>query len=274
DGHTPLHYAAHKGCSSVVEELLKWDASAAYVCDRKWEMTPLLMAGRQGHLQILRKIHSFCPDCCEKVDKRGWNLLHYLAFRVYHPSIAVFSFTLSQMECASIRNLMDWKDALGITPHQVYDAYQPRIARARKSLENSGQKEKKKQIEELLEDIALEEVAECPTEKGSELGTPLLIDKAAFKAFVVTNAMAFIVSVSALSIHFEVGNLLLPKLIFRRTDMIVSRTRSASNLLGLAVIAMVIAFSTGGYVILKPSHELAITSCFISPAFFFLLFYY
>ncbi|MFQ6648915.1 hypothetical protein Gotur_020925, partial [Gossypium turneri] len=282
DGHTPLHYAAHKGCSSVVEELLKWDASAAYVCDRKWEMTPLLMAARQGHLQILRKIHSFCPDSCEKVDKRGWNLLHYLAFRVYHPSIAIFSFTLSQMECASIRNLMDWKDALGITPHQVYDAYRPRIARARKSFENSGQKEIKKQIAELLKDIVSEEVAEWPvshfslptvsaesldktrdahlvvagliatitfaaaitvpgglqTEKGSERGTPLLIDEAAFKAFVVTNAMAFILSVSALSIHFEIVNLLLSKLIFWRADMIVSRTQSVSNLLGRAVIAM------------------------------------
>nr|KJB78135.1 hypothetical protein B456_012G179800 [Gossypium raimondii] len=163
DGHTPLHYAAHKCCSSVVEELLKWDASAAYVCDRKLGMTPLLMAARQGHLQISQKIHSFCPDCCENVDKRGWNLLHFLAFRVYRPRIAIYFFTLSRkMECASIRNLMDWNNALGITPHQVYDAYQPRIARARKSLENSGQKEKKKQIEELLEDIALEEVAECP----------------------------------------------------------------------------------------------------------------
>ncbi|MBA0729088.1 hypothetical protein Golax_020348, partial [Gossypium laxum] len=245
-------------------------------------MTPLLMAARQGHLQILQKIHSFCPDCCEKVDKRGWNLLHFLAFRVYPPRIAVYFFTLSRkMECASIRNLMDWKDNLGITPHQVYDAYRPRIARARKFFENSGQKEKKKQIEKLLEDIALEEVAECPvspfslptvsakslektrdahlvvagliatitfaaaktvpgglqTEKGSERGTPLLIDEAAFKAFVVTNAMAFILSVSALSIHFEIVNLLLSKLIFWRPDMIVSRTHSVSSLLGRAVIA-------------------------------------
>ncbi|KAG4153463.1 hypothetical protein ERO13_D04G184801v2, partial [Gossypium hirsutum] len=163
DGHTPLHYAAHKCCSSVVEELLKWDASAAYVCDRKLGMTPLLMAARQAHLQKSQKIHSFCPDCCVKVDNRGWNLLHFLAFRVYPPRIAIYFFTLSRkMECASIRNLMDWKDALGITPHQVYDAYRPRIARARKSFENSGQKEKKKQIEELLKDIAREEVAECP----------------------------------------------------------------------------------------------------------------
>ncbi|MFQ6648914.1 hypothetical protein Gotur_020925 [Gossypium turneri] len=107
------------------------------------------------------------------------------------------------------------------------------------------------------------------TEKGSERGTPLLIDEAAFKAFVVTNAMAFILSVSALSIHFEIVNLLLSKLIFWRADMIVSRTQSVSNLLGRAVIAMVIAFSTGSYVVLKPSHGLAIASCFIGPAFFY-----
>ncbi|XP_052882631.1 uncharacterized protein LOC128291535 isoform X3 [Gossypium arboreum] len=43
------------------------------------------------------------------------------------------------------------------------------------------------------------------SEKGSEQGTPFLIDEAAFKVFVVTNALAFILSISALSIHF--GNL-------------------------------------------------------------------
>ncbi|MFQ6661527.1 hypothetical protein Gotur_029656, partial [Gossypium turneri] len=44
NGHTPLHYAAHLGHDSVVEELLKWDLLAAYVGDKEWEMTPLLMA--------------------------------------------------------------------------------------------------------------------------------------------------------------------------------------------------------------------------------------
>ncbi|PPD80366.1 hypothetical protein GOBAR_DD22684 [Gossypium barbadense] len=48
NGRTPLHYAAHLGHDAVVEELLKWDISVAYIGDKKWGMTPLLMAARQG----------------------------------------------------------------------------------------------------------------------------------------------------------------------------------------------------------------------------------
>ncbi|MFQ6658024.1 hypothetical protein Gotur_027467, partial [Gossypium turneri] len=69
DGRTPLHYAAHLGRSfSVVKELLKWDVSAAYMCDKKRGMTPLLMAARQGYLGTVSNILSLCPDSCDKVD--------------------------------------------------------------------------------------------------------------------------------------------------------------------------------------------------------------
>ncbi|KAK8304416.1 hypothetical protein V6Z11_D04G220400 [Gossypium hirsutum] len=81
DGHTPLHYAAHLGFKSVVEELLKRDVSVAYIGDRKKGMAPVLMAARQGYLETVSKILSFCLDCCENVDNKSLNLLHYLAFR-------------------------------------------------------------------------------------------------------------------------------------------------------------------------------------------------
>ncbi|KAK8304391.1 hypothetical protein V6Z12_D04G218800 [Gossypium hirsutum] len=84
------------------------------------------------------------------------------------------------------------------------------------------------------------------SEKGLEQGTPLLIDEAAFKAFVVTNAIAFIFSVSALIFHLGVLDYLLA---------------------GLCNGAMVMAFSLGNYVALKPSYEFAIVSYLICPAF-------
>ncbi|KAK5837507.1 hypothetical protein PVK06_013317 [Gossypium arboreum] len=62
DGHTPVHYAAHFVCDSVVEELLKRDVSAAYIGDKKSGMTPLLMAARQGYVPTVKKILSYCPD--------------------------------------------------------------------------------------------------------------------------------------------------------------------------------------------------------------------
>ncbi|TYG74945.1 hypothetical protein ES288_D04G224600v1 [Gossypium darwinii] len=307
DGHTPLHYAAHKGYNSVVEVLLEKDVSAAYIGDLKLGMTPLLVAAREGNVGTVKKILSKCPDCCEKVDKRGLNLLHYLAFRdrYYKSSHSLFMPGGTKTEYGSIRNLRKLKGAFGFTPKQGYNLL-------RYEGHNEISLNAKKQVEELLKEISSEEVAglqvshiPLPTvpaeslektrdahlvvaaliatvtfaaaitvpgglnsEKGSEQGTPFLIDEAAFKAFVVTNALAFILSVSALSIHFGILDPLLPKLKFWGINLILYRTQSVSNLLGRAMFALVIAFSTSSYAVLKPSHGLAIASCFICPGFF------
>ncbi|TYJ40976.1 hypothetical protein E1A91_A04G179400v1 [Gossypium mustelinum] len=125
DGHTPLHNAAHLGTRfSVVKELLKRDASAAYIGDKKRGMTPLLMAARQGYLGTVSKILSLCPDCCEKVDNNGLNLLHYLAFRGSSSPLELYLFKRGGIDIAygSIRNLMELEDAFGMTPQEVYNA--------------------------------------------------------------------------------------------------------------------------------------------------------
>ncbi|XVF28697.1 hypothetical protein REPUB_Repub15cG0052200 [Reevesia pubescens] len=123
NGQTPLHYAAHLGHYSIVKQLLKWDKSAAYIADKKSAMTPLLMAARQGHGYIVTEIISCCPDCCEKVDKRGWNLLHFVAVRCSPSELLEFLQGESEAEYASIRNLIDEEDALGITPQDAYAVY-------------------------------------------------------------------------------------------------------------------------------------------------------
>ncbi|XP_016679072.2 ankyrin-2 [Gossypium hirsutum] len=299
DGHTPLHYAAHLGSRlSVVEELLKGDVSAAYIGDKKRGMTPLLMAARQGHVGTVSKILSLFPDCCEKVDNKGLNLLHYLAFRGPFSPLGHSLFKRGGIEIAyrSFRNLMELEGAFGMTPKQVYNA-----------LRSERYHNKQKQIIELLEEIENDQVAEEPVHHFSlrnvsteslertrnshlivaaliaaiafaavitvpggsktEKGTPLLIDEAAFKAFVVTNAMAFILSVSALTTHFGVLDNILSQFSFWR-EAVLHRTRSVAEFLGYATVAMLIAFSTGSYVVLKPSYGLAIVSYLIPPVFF------
>ncbi|KAL4272303.1 hypothetical protein GQ457_13G006890 [Hibiscus cannabinus] len=300
DGHTPLHYAAHLGHTSVVELLLKWDVSAAYLTDNKWEMTPLLMAARQGHGQIITKFLSACPDCWEKVDKNGWNFLHYVAFRNY-PSLSDSFFVNRDVvpRRALVRNLIDAKDVYGITPQQVFDAF-------KSSWEIRKPNEKTEKIVELLEDIGNEVVAEDPvlaipqlnvsedrigkardghlvvaaliatvtfaaaitvpggykSEKGWEQGTPYLIHDAAFKAFVVSDALAFILSLSAVVVHFDIASPFSPN------PCNSWSLRLAGMLLYCAMLAMMVAFSTGTYVVLKPTPWLAITSCCIGLSFF------
>ncbi|KAG6738069.1 hypothetical protein POTOM_059615 [Populus tomentosa] len=58
NGWSPLHYGAYYDWSArTVKVLLEYDASAAYIAETE--------------------IVSGCPACCELVDKRGWNALHY-----------------------------------------------------------------------------------------------------------------------------------------------------------------------------------------------------
>ncbi|TYH78461.1 hypothetical protein ES332_D04G228300v1 [Gossypium tomentosum] len=310
NGHTPLHYAAHLGYNPIVEKLLKRDVSAAYIGDKKWEMTPLLMAARQGHERTVRKILFHCPACCEKVDKRGWNLLHFLAFRDCSLEL-ILSFIMTgdaKYKYGSIKNLMDWKDASGITPQQVCDAYQGEA-----SCKSKNDQRKMEQIVKLVKDIVVnEEVAEeavdpvpSPTVMGNDLekardtqlvvaalvatvtfaaaitvpggfkgekeidqGTPFLIHKAAFQTFIVTDAIAFGLSVHVLLIHF--GKL--QHFQSRSSDKIGFNITSASPFLGYAMYAMMIAFCTAVYVVLKPSHGLAITSCSLGLSSFFFYF--
>ncbi|TYG74944.1 hypothetical protein ES288_D04G224500v1, partial [Gossypium darwinii] len=275
NGRTPLHYAAHLGHDAVVEELLKWDISVAYIVDKKWGMTPLLMAARQGFFGTVRKILSYCPDCCERVDKRGWNLLHFVAFRDLPIGLRfLLKDDDATTEYGSVRILRDWKDASGITPQQVFYACQ------------YDKEEKKEQIVKLLKEIVNEEVAEkpvCPIglpnisadinlekTRDAHLVVAALIVTVTFAAAItvpggfkseeehlfLTNALAFSLYLSTLFIHFGMLLPLFPKSL----GSITSKMFIADVILGPALVAMGIAFSTATYVVLKPSLGLATTA--------------
>ncbi|XVE81042.1 hypothetical protein DITRI_Ditri15bG0031300 [Diplodiscus trichospermus] len=55
--------------------MLETDASAAYITDKERGTTALHMAARQGRIDIMEEIISYCPSCCEIVD--SWNFLHF-----------------------------------------------------------------------------------------------------------------------------------------------------------------------------------------------------
>ncbi|KAL4271301.1 hypothetical protein GQ457_13G006760 [Hibiscus cannabinus] len=322
ESNTPLHIAVQYHGRGVVKELLEFeDPQFAYLINTKHE-TPLYIAARRGDVPlldlILVKLRSVAhggphgrtalhaaamsgnADCWEKVDKNGWNFLHYVAFRNY-PSLSDSFFVNRDVvpRRALVRNLIDAKDVYGITPQQVFDAF-------KSSWEIRKPNEKTEKIVELLEDIGNEVVAEDPvlaipqlnvsedrigkardghlvvaaliatvtfaaaitvpggykSEKGWEQGTPYLIHDAAFKAFVVSDALAFILSLSAVVVHFDIASPFSPN------PCNSWSLRLAGMLLYCAMLAMMVAFSTGTYVVLKPTPWLAITSCCIGLSFF------
>jgi hypothetical protein len=101
----------------------------------------------------------------------------------------------------------------------------------------------------------------------NEQGTPVLIKNAAFVVFVISDAIAMVLSTSALFMHFYWA--LLGKRGQVEEDIKGNFSDWTSTLIILAIPAMVIAFITGSYAVLSTSSWLAITTCFIGVAFFF-----
>ncbi|XP_062115870.1 uncharacterized protein LOC133830008 isoform X2 [Humulus lupulus] len=79
-GWVPLHYAVDLNHLSIVQILLHCDKKVAYSRDKEGR-TPLHIAASKGNYKILRRIILLCPDCCEVMDNKGWNVLHHLVQR-------------------------------------------------------------------------------------------------------------------------------------------------------------------------------------------------
>ena len=115
NGWSPLHYAAYYLIlpNLIVEVLLECDASAAYIAETEKKRTALHIAAIQGHVDTVKEIVSRWPACCELVDNRGWNALHYA---VASKIIYVFEECL---EIPELARLGTKKDDKGNTPFHL-----------------------------------------------------------------------------------------------------------------------------------------------------------
>ena len=111
-GWTPLHCAAYFNCHSAIN-LLAIDRSIAYMKDAKG-MTALHIAAHKGHDNIMKILLEYFPDCCELVDKRGWNVLHFImnSSSSYWAENGIKHI----LEEPSFKNLFNEKDDDGNTP--------------------------------------------------------------------------------------------------------------------------------------------------------------
>ncbi|KAL1106647.1 hypothetical protein V6Z11_D04G219800 [Gossypium hirsutum] len=301
ESNTALHEAARCGNVEVVKALLEFEEPDFPYSANKKQETPLYIAARRGDGGMLSILLDKSKSTAHG-GPHGRTALHAAAMAGDAGS-SIFKRGGAEIVYGSVRNLMELEGAFGITPQEAHNTL-------RSKKQHQKQKQIKELLEELENDQVAEEPVRhfrlpnvsterleairnthlivaaliatvtfaaaitvpggLESEKGSKQGTPFLIHEAAFKVFVVTNALAFIFSVSALFIYFGVLDILLSRFKFWR-QTVLYRTRSVSGLLGYATLAMMIAFSTGSYVVLKPSHGLAIVSYLICPAFFFVL---
>uniref|UniRef100_A0A6N2LS38 Uncharacterized protein n=1 Tax=Salix viminalis TaxID=40686 RepID=A0A6N2LS38_SALVM len=120
NGWTPLHYAAYfSHCLDfrIVKVLLAYDAGAAYITETtEKKRTALHIAAIQGQVNTMKAIVSCCPDCCDVVDNRGWNALHYV---VASQRSSIF---IQCMRIPELERLKTEKDDKGNTPFHLIAA--------------------------------------------------------------------------------------------------------------------------------------------------------
>ncbi|KAJ0045856.1 hypothetical protein Pint_05721 [Pistacia integerrima] len=332
NGWTPLHFAAYYGSFSITKLLLESDIFAAYVADKDRKMTPLHMSvsiansspkytlplkKKYMHMQIIEEIISQCPDCCQMVDDRGWNVLHFAMTK-----LTVLQLN-SLLENPIIRDLITKKDAKGNTPLHVLAACRPGEylgikEKLKASRYHSAVNKQNDSIHDILVDGSpqlQEEIQELSNSDGTgpyrrgiiskspfrifdrlpryektkdselvvatliatvtftaaltmpgayqtEKGTAFLSRKAAIQAFVITDATAFVLSLAAVFLHFF-ASWNLSRFVFYR-----AHTRL---LISSAIVAMVVAFSSGTYAASSPSLGFAIATCLIGLSFFLVI---
>lgn len=100
--------------------------------------------------------------------------------------------------------------------------------------------------------------------QGPTQGSPILLRKAEFRAFIITDAVALLSSISSLFLYFMTT-------IDKQGHILANLVRVSALLNVVSVTAMMLAFITGTYAVLAHSSALAISVCVISSFFFLLL---
>ncbi|KAH7548600.1 hypothetical protein JRO89_XS14G0177400 [Xanthoceras sorbifolium] len=311
-GKTTLHAAVRRRDK---------DTSAAYIADNCRKMNPLHLAASQGHIDILREIILYCPDCYKMVDDWGWNVLHFaMASLSLNPNIST-----SLLENRLLEKLLHEKDAKGNSPLHVFAALNPlalsfieKVRGDRQAVntqnvsvadtlryscsdlkkeilglsasigpysrgvihirdkikeENFKQLEKAKSshliVATLIATVTFAAAFTLPggykSEQGKNQGSAILSKNLAFQIFVTTNAMALVLSISAVFIYYIMSVDRFQKQYYLKLFLL------APWLTVLAMGAMVIVFISGSFAVLSSTLSLAIVTCFIGLSVFILL---
>ncbi|KAL3565740.1 hypothetical protein D5086_033786, partial [Populus alba] len=266
NGWSPLHCAAFylRWSIPTVKVLLEYDASAAYIAETEKKRTALHIAAIRGHVNAMKEIVSGCPACCELVDNRGWNALHYAV-------ASKISYVFEEcLEIPELARLGTKKDDNGNTPFHLiaalanekkqwgrvlYEGESCGLNKRKLSVDdinfrnlgemqkeilefledvgsgpigrgpfvlkkiNNDEENKKKEKEEALSKakkshlvvaalIATVTFAAAFTLPGgykSDRGTAMLVKKAAFIVFVISDAISMVLSIFVVFIHFWIS---------------------------------------------------------------------
>lgn len=95
--------------------------------------------------------------------------------------------------------------------------------------------------------------------EGPIPGTPILRRNPAFQIFVISDAIAMILSLSAVFVYFLIG--------FKALRRFINLFNLAAIFTMISMVAMVAAFVAGTYAMLSHSSGLSIATCFLGLSF-------
>ncbi|XP_022722162.1 ankyrin repeat-containing protein At5g02620-like [Durio zibethinus] len=252
NGRTPLHYAAHFGKRSIAKVLLENDASAAYISDKERGMSALHMAAWQGEQGIMEEIISNCPDRALQVQ------------RMEVPGNIPTKMTERKQDIRQLLN--DIGDNAEVEGLRVHPNFREKV-KDEDDVSFIEYVEKTREthllVATLVATVTFTAAFTVPGGyKSDEQGDATLSRDPAFKAFIITNTLAFVSSLLAVLLHF-----LLVCLNWSLVNLRFQVIGLAEILTFSAMIAMVIAFSTGSYSVLQSSMGFAIATCSLGLTF-------
>lgn len=104
-----LHYAASIGDLKMIQLLLSYDDSAAYLLDKDG-LSPIHVAASMGYTDIINELIKNCADAVELTDKRGRNFLH---IAIENKRLKVVKYVLENRD---LNELLNEPDCDGNTP--------------------------------------------------------------------------------------------------------------------------------------------------------------
>ncbi|XP_059626953.1 protein ACCELERATED CELL DEATH 6-like [Cornus florida] len=310
-GWSPLHYATWFGDVSAVRQLLDLDKSVAYLAaEADDNKTALHLAASQGHLDIMKVLFSYCPDCWEMINSNCQNILHIAVENEKNETIQFI------LENSFSNNLINQKDIDRNTPlhllcaksdyqkyclkddrsedskakvltalkvvyggnREMYPHEVPEVSRRNKFKFKIHKGNDSTRLNELATKIADNNLIVATLiatmtfaagftipggydgNDGPNQGMAVLIRRAAFKVFVLTDAIAMIFSIKAVFTHISAST-------YEDKTKCANGYRNALATLVCAIAAMVVAFMTGFYVVLAHSPVLAISVILICCLF-------
>ncbi|GAY63533.1 hypothetical protein CUMW_226360 [Citrus unshiu] len=275
--NTALHEAVQHGSLDVVKMLIKADPDVPYSANCRGE-TPLYMAAARGiyFYEMVAEISENCPSAAHE-GPNGKTALHAAAIS-YEPEKETNTDGLHSITPRILQEIgeLTEADGSGQYPEGVVKMKKDKIEKYSfwKFVDENviGMTEASEShlvVAALIATVTFAAAFTLPggyktdNEDGRNRGTAILTKNAAFQAFVVSDAIAMVLSLSAVFVHF-----ILSLKLFRK---FICLFVFALLLTLVAMIAMVVAFITGTYAVLSPSLGLAIVTCFIGLTFFLLV---